>query len=97
MNEENNTSSIYNTDNIENSNENDVSNEVVNTSSDIENNTTNETTTDNTTTYTEQQENVISIQDIHNDLGIITSFLIFFVLVILLKYVYKFFDMFFVI
>ena len=89
MNEENNTNSIDNSNNTENSNEIIVSNEVENSSSnDI---------TENTTTYTEQQENVISIQDIHNDLGIITSFLIFFVLVILLKYVYKFFNMFFVI
>ena len=90
MNEENNTNSIDISNNTENSNEIIISNEVENSSS-------NDTTTDNTTTYTEQQENVISIQDIHNDLGIITSFLIFFVLVILLKYVYKFFNMFFVI
>lgn len=32
---------------------------------------------------------------IHNDLGIITCFLIFFVLVIILKYIYKFFNMIF--
>lgn len=89
MNEENNTNTIDNSNNTENSNEIIVSNEVENSSSnDI---------TENTTAYIEQQENVISFQDIHNDLGIITSFLIFFVLVILLKYVYKFFNMFFVI
>lgn len=80
MNEENNTNTIDNTDNIENSNEYNVSNEI-----------------ENTSTFTEQQENVITIENIHNDLGIITSFLIFFVLVILLKYAYKFFNMFFVI
>jgi len=32
---------------------------------------------------------------IHNDLGCIVCFLIFFVVVIILKYIYKFFDMIF--
>lgn len=32
---------------------------------------------------------------IHNDLGYIVCFLVFFVLVIILKYIYKFFDMLF--
>lgn len=32
---------------------------------------------------------------IHTDLGYIVCFLIFFVLVIILKYIYKFFDMLF--
>jgi len=32
---------------------------------------------------------------IHNDLGIICCFLIFYVLVIILKYIYKFFNMIF--
>lgn len=32
---------------------------------------------------------------IHTDLGYIICFLVFFVLVILLKYIYKFFDMIF--
>lgn len=32
---------------------------------------------------------------IHTDLGYIVCFLIFFVLVIILKYIYKFFDMIF--
>ena len=41
------------------------------------------------TTTTEQ------LQQIHTDLGLICSFLIIFVLFILLKYSYKFFDMFF--
>ena len=40
--------------------------------------------------YTKEQLNLI-----HNDLGFICSFTIFFVLVVLLKYSYKFFDMFF--
>lgn len=36
-----------------------------------------------------------NLQAIHNDLGIITAILIFFVLVILLRYAYKFWDIFF--
>lgn len=43
----------------------------------------------NTTTYDEQ------LTQIHNDLGFICCFLVFFVLVVLLKYAYKLFDMFF--
>lgn len=86
MNEETNSNSIDNSYTIEDINENEVSNEVEYNS-----------TTENTITYTEQQDNVITLQDIHNDFGIITSFLVFFVLVILLKYSYKFFNMFFVI
>lgn len=35
------------------------------------------------------------LQQIHSDLGIIVSLLIFFSLVIILKYVYKFFNMIF--
>ena len=62
-----------------------------------ENTTENSFSNEVTNTYTEQQENVITLQEIHNDLGIITSFIIFFVLVVLLKYAYKFFNMFFVI
>lgn len=79
-------------------NEENNSNSIDNTIN-IENNNENIVSNEieNTSTYTEQQENVITIENIHNDLGIITSFLIFFVLVILLKYVYKFFNMFFVI
>lgn len=45
--------------------------------------------TTNIITYDEQ------LNQIHNDLGFICSFLVFFVLVILLKYAYKLFDMFF--
>lgn len=33
------------------------------------------------------------LQQIHTDLSLIICFIIFFVLVVLLKYVYKFFDM----
>ena len=86
MNEENNTNSIDNTNSVENITENSISNEI-----EHDNNTT------QTNSYIEQQENLITLQEIHNDLGIITSFLIFFVLVVILKYVYKFFNMFFVI
>ena len=45
--------------------------------------------TTNTITYDEQ------LEQIHNDLGFICCFLVFFVLIILLKYAYKLFDMFF--
>lgn len=45
--------------------------------------------TTNTITYDEQ------LNQIHNDLGFICCFLVFFVLVVLLKYAYKLFDMFF--
>lgn len=45
--------------------------------------------TTNIITYDEQ------LNQIHNDLGFICCFLVFFVLFILLKYAYKFFDMFF--
>ncbi len=62
-----------------------------------ENTTENTFSNEVTNSYIEQQENVITLQEIHNDLGIITSFIIFFVLVVLLKYAYKFFNMFFVI
>lgn len=62
-----------------------------------ENSTENTFSNEVTNSYTEQQENVITLQEIHNDLGIITSFIVFFVLVVLLKYAYKFFNMFFVI
>jgi len=51
------------------------------------------------------QENIIlnhttdlqdeKLEQIHQDLGIICSFLIIFALVIMFRYIYKFFDMFF--
>ena len=44
--------------------------------------------------FQETQEE-ISLADIHQDLGIIACFLIFFTLVIILKYIYKFFNMIF--
>lgn len=69
----------------------------INSINNTENTTENTFSNEVTNTYTEQQENVITLQEIHNDLGIITSFIIFFVLVVLLKYAYKFFNMFFVI
>lgn len=40
-------------------------------------------------------EEIEILQSIHNDLGIITCFIIFIVLVIILKYIYKFFNMLF--
>lgn len=71
-----------------------------NTSNSAENTTNNENEVNNTT----QNITVEVVQDettneqlnlIHNDLGFICSFIIFFVLVLLLKYAYKFFDIFF--
>lgn len=38
------------------------------------------------------EDNTI-LTDIHNDLGLICCFLVFFTLVIILKYAYKFFNM----
>lgn len=35
------------------------------------------------------------LQQIHTDLGVIASFLVFFTLIILLYFIYKFFDMMF--
>lgn len=55
-------------------------------------NTTNETIENvfvDDTTVSEQ------LSQIHNDLGFIACFIIFFTLVIILKYTYKFFDMIF--
>lgn len=40
-------------------------------------------------------ENTELLKEIHNDLGIITCFIVFFTLVIILKYAYKFFNMIF--
>ena len=64
-----------------------------------ENEILNENVVENTIAGTETVDNTLieNIQVIHDDLGLICSFLIFFTLVILLKYVYKFFNMFFVI
>lgn len=43
---------------------------------------------------TEEPVNV-NINTIHTDLSVITCFLVFFTLVIILKYIYKFFNMIF--
>ena len=67
-------------------------------SSETTSNTENEVnnTTQNITVEVVQDENTIEqLNIIHNDLGFICSFIIFFVLVVLLKYSYKFFDIFF--
>ena len=74
-----------------------------NSSSDInntENNETSENTVveENTTTTIIYDNSVVeNLQTIHNDLGALTSFIIFFVIVLICHYVYKFFNMFFVI
>lgn len=39
-------------------------------------------------------ENIVTIETIHYDLQLMNSFLIFFVIVILCYFTYKFFDMF---
>lgn len=44
---------------------------------------------------TQVAENTELLKTIHNDLGVITCFIVFFVLVIILKYAYKFFNMIF--
>ena len=44
---------------------------------------------------TETNEELEILKEIHNDLGIITCFIVFFTLVIILKYAYKFFNMIF--
>ena len=51
-----------------------------------------ETTENEIIEYTTEIE---LLQQVHNDLGIITCFLVFFTIVIILKYAYKFFNMIF--
>ena len=71
-----------------------------NTSNNTENTSNNENEVNNTTQnitieVVQDQTTTEQLNLIHNDLGFICSFIIFFVLVILLKYAYKFFDIFF--
>ena len=55
-----------------------------------------ENSVDTTENVTVQEVSTdIQLEQIHNDLGIIVSFLIFFTLVIVLRYSFKFFDMIF--
>ena len=63
-----------------------------NTNESIENTEEVQETQENTI---QETQDTINFADIHNDLGIICCFLIFFTLVIILKYSYKFFDMIF--
>lgn len=51
--------------------------------------------TTNSTIKNVETLNTTDLEAIHYDLGIITAILIFFVLVILLRYAYKFWDIFF--
>lgn len=51
-----------------------------------------ETNTETTEVTRVTEDNTI-LTDIHNDLGLICCFLVFFTLVIILKYAYKFFNM----
>lgn len=74
--------------------ENDTSTNTTNTN--VENTTNNNVTDNNTTTITgSSAEYEEMLTTIHTDLGFICSFLVFFTLVILLRYIYKFFNMFF--
>ena len=59
------------------------------------NNTTNENITNTTTEVVVSLDESQQLQQIHEDLGFICSFIIFFVIVLLCKYAYKYFDMFF--
>ena len=65
-----------------------IENEVINENNTIEN---------TTTIVVDNSQNEEILTKIDTDLQSIICFLVFFVLIILLKYVYKFFDMFFVI
>lgn len=73
--------------------ENDTSNISYNESDTnvVMDNNTSTTVVDSSGQYNEM------LNTLHTDLGFICSFLVFFTLVIILKYVYKFFNMFFVI
>lgn len=74
-----------------------MENETTNTTNTSVENTTSNNVSDNSTTTntasTTQYEEMLTT--IHTDLGFICSFLVFFTLVILLRYIYKFFNMFF--
>ena len=59
------------------------------------NNTTNENITNTTTEVVVSLDESQQLQQIHEDLGFICSCIIFFVIVLLCKYAYKYFDMFF--
>ena len=62
----------------------------------MEENTVLNEITDNTENVIIQDDSVNEqLSQIHEDLGLIACFIIFFVLVIILKYAYKFFDMIF--
>ena len=74
-------------DNTENNTIKDVSNELVeNTINDLQNETSSNTVAG---------ENTVTIATIHDDLVFIGSFLIFFTIFLLIKTIFKFFDMFF--
>lgn len=62
----------------------------------MEGNTSLNETVDNSENITIQDTSVNEqLNQIHEDLGLIVCFVVFFVLVIILKYAYKFFDMIF--
>ena len=74
-------------DNTENNTIENTSNEIVeNIVNDVQNETTANTVVD---------ESSVTIETIHEDLAFIGSFLIFFTIFLLIKTIFKFFDMFF--
>lgn len=49
----------------------------------------------NTETTENVVENIVTLDTIHNDLGVITIFLVLFSVVLLINYIYRFFKIFF--
>ncbi len=69
-------------------------NTIENTSNDIVENIVNDVQNE-TTANTVADESIVTIETIHDDLVFIGSFLIFFTIFLLIKTIFKFFDMFF--
>lgn len=94
---------IANTENENSANENQTNNEIsentIINDDEYENTTIeryiNETIQENTVVDNSAELQNEKLEQIHSDLGFICSFLILLALVIVFRYVYKFFDMFF--
>lgn len=111
QNEIENTNTENKTDNITNSStgnnvmtsntsshiQNIVSNTIENVDIDLPSNSISDNIISNTITVenTTYDENAITLDDIHQDLGIICTFLIIFAVALLVKIILKFFNMFF--
>lgn len=50
---------------------------------------------DNTVTTENVVDNTVTLNTLHSDLGVITSFLVLFSVVLLINYIYRFFKIFF--